>query len=292
VQRQLKQDGVNPNKLVVLEKSDDPAVTVIAKLLRGRSEDAARDLRTRIDTVAVQLGDVDDAAAHARALIAAAVVGEDLTVSDLQLISALTSSEAATGTRDLRSSGRIDAARTAVERVTGIEPVAPVLVMAQEMQSIGFGGQERGSYMTDAEVITVQPDVSDHTLRHELVHATQPVPPESGPALCRREMIEGTTDALALAAGSTEDEISYAAQVAAVLAFAAVLERPRGVWLRDLNDAATPEVTVGDAIGTDGDEACRLFSDVQFAASNFAPDIEGRVEAAADALRARRGRST
>jgi hypothetical protein len=229
---------------------------------------------------------VDNAADHARARIAAAVEGEELTVSDLQLISALASEKAAADTRELRSSDLIDTAAAAVEQVTGSLPDAPVLVMAGETQLVGLGGEDRGSFMSDARVITVQLGVTAHTLRHELVHATQPLPPGSGPAYCRREMIEGTTDALALAAGSAPNDLSYAPQVAPVLALADVLGRPRDEWLRELNSTATPELTIGDAIGADGNVACHLFAEVQFAAEGHDLELDDRLEAASRAVRA------
>ena len=52
-------------------------------------------MSSRIDALGAQLGDVDDVTHHARARIAAAMQGEELTVSDLQLISALASEKAA-----------------------------------------------------------------------------------------------------------------------------------------------------------------------------------------------------
>lgn len=286
MQQQPKRDPVDPKKLRLLEQSSDDALPLIADLFTSGSRGAAARLVSRIDAISARLGDVDDAAYHARARVAAAVDGEELTVSDLQLISALASEKAAADTQELRSSGLIGTATAAVEQVTGSLPDAPVLVMAGETRLVGLGGEDRGSFMSDARVITVQPGVTAHTLRHELVHATQPPPSESGPAYCRREMIEGTTDALALAAGSSTDDLSHAPQVAAVFAFADVLGRQRHQWLRELNSTATPEFTIGDAIGVDGNVACRLFADVQFAAEGHDLELDDRVEAASRAVRA------
>lgn len=283
--QQPKQDAVDAKKIRLLEQSADDALPLIADLFTRRSRHAAAQLVARIDANGAQLGDVDGAADYARARIAAAVDGKELTVSDLQLISALASEKAAADTRNLRRSDLVGTAAAAVQRVTGSFPNAPVLVMAAETALLGLGGEERGSFMSDARVITVQPGVTAHTLRHELVHATQPPPPQSGPAYCRREMIEGTTDALALAAGSSLDDLSYAPQLAAVLAFADVLGRPCDEWLRALNSTATPELTIGEAIGVDANIACGLFADAQFAAEGHDLDLDDRIEAAARIVR-------
>lgn len=287
MRQQPKQDPVDPKKVGLLSRSSDDALRLIADLCTCGSQAAAAQLLSRIETITTELGDVGDAAEHARARVAAALDGEELTVSDLQLISALASERAKADTQHLRSSGLIDDAAAAVERVTGSLPDAPVLVMAGETRLVGMGDEERGSFMSDARVITVQPGVTPHTLRHELVHATQPPPPESGPAYCRREIIEGTTDALALAAGSSPDELSYAPQVAAVLAFADVLGRPRDEWLRALNSTAIPEITIGNAINGDASVACALFAEVQFAAEGYDLALDDRVEAASRVARAR-----
>jgi hypothetical protein len=287
VQRQLKLDPVDPTKLSLLEQSDDDALPLIATLFRTRAREAADDLLTRIESTRDRLGEIDSAAAYACARIEAAVNGEELTVSDLQLISGLASDKAASATHDLRQSRRIKIAVEAVEGVTGVSPRAPVLVMAAETGHIGFGGEERGSYRSDAGVITIAPSASSHTLRHELVHATQPEPLESGPGLCRREMIEGTTDGLALAAGSEPDELSYAPQLAAISAFAEVLARSHSEWLRELNATATPEITIGDAVSTTGNQACMVFAEAQFAAEGHDLDLEERIERATFVVRTR-----
>jgi hypothetical protein len=286
VQRELKQDPIDRSKLGALKESSDDALPLIGKLLTDCFHDAASELIKRIDEISRQLGGVDDAASHARDRIAAAIRGEELKVSDVQLISALTSSAAAGLTKALRESGRVDAAALQVEAATGTLPDVPVLVMVAETSTIGTGAGDHATYMPDALGVVVSPAATDHTLRHELVHATQPRQTGCGP-FARVQIIEGTTDALALEAGSGHEDLSYKAEAAAVLGWGDALERARLEWLRELNSTPTPEITMGSAMSVDGKTACGIFADAQFAAEGYVPEFSDRVRAARKTVRAR-----
>lgn len=282
--QQPKQDPVDPKRVSALKHSANDTLPLIADLLNNRSDDAAKKLLARIDAVSAQLGGIEGAAEHARARVAAAVAGDELKVSDLQLISALSSEKAAADTGRLRRSNRLDAAARQVEIAAGTLPNVPVIVMAVETSTIGVGsGEDHGTYMRDAGCVVVIPAVSDHTLRHELVHATQPQQIGCGPH-ARIKMIEGVTDALAREAGSDGDDLSYAKEAAAVLGWGEALERDRLEWLRELNSTPTPEITMGATIEATGKIACDVFFDAEFAAEGFGRDFDDRVEAATKVL--------
>jgi hypothetical protein len=285
--QQLKKDPVDRKKLPLLEESPDEALRLAADVFVNGSQDAARELFSRIDAARVRFGDVDAAAGHARARVQAAMAGEDLTVSDLQLISALSSEKAAADTEDLRTSCRVEAAAHQVEIATGTVPDASVMVMATETSKIGTGtGEDQGTYLPEARCVVVIHSATDHTLRHELVHATQPRQVGHGPA-ARIKIIDGIADALALEAGSESEFLSYANEAAAVLGWGQALQRDRRRWLRELNSTSTPEITMGATMGLDGQTACDVFYDAQLAAEGRGRAFDDRVAEASKAVLAR-----
>jgi hypothetical protein len=283
--RQHNQDPVDPKKLAGLDQSAEAALSLIADLLRNRPPDAANDLHALIEAISAQLEAVDIAATYAHGRVEAALAGEELTVSDVQLLSAFASETAAANTESLRKSGRIDAARRQVNSATGTFPGLPVLVMSPETSTLGVG-EDHGAYLADASCVLVVPEATDHTLRHELVHATQPPQVGDGP-FARIKMIEGVTDALALEAGSDPDHLSYAKDAAAVVGWGEAVSRDRLEWLRELNCTSTPEIVMGETLKIDGKAACEVFFDAEFAAEGVGREFDHRVAAARAAVQDR-----
>jgi hypothetical protein len=285
MERGINLDSVRAERAAALRHSEDEGVVLLGRLLSDPDLEAGALLDKRVRSHCVVLNETPELVRFLRDQIKRANAGEELTVSQAQLLGAFASDVAVAATRELREGSVVSQMKAAVAANTTVMPQATVVVMPAELAHLG-AGEERGSYVPEARAIALAPPPSRRTLVHELVHATQPAP-QSGP-YARVLLTEGVTDALTCEVDAAfSEEPSYPAQIAAVRALGDELGWERLDWLRHLNGSAAPEVVLGKALpeSPGASTAIGVFFDAEQAAQ--AGDLDGRVEAARSAIQGR-----